>query len=335
MSALWSWLGVWSLATGWLLLVSFFIPADERGWAFLGAGVLLLILAARRVRWRRVDPWFYLLALPLAAAALVWPLPFQAGPLLLLAGLLLSLPLRRAPWLTPLCLGLGLVGALWIAQGGAVVAYWWLGARYHEAAFLTPGIQALARLLGWTVGRSGGALFLPHIEEMVQATTTWERLGALPVMLLAAGGAALLPLLLWESLSRRALRLLGALLAGGGYVLLRYLALTAALAINPNPIAFWLPLPLALSFLPLSFLLATVLPLRRALAEPISTAHRQPTGRYLALGGLALLAGWAAIAQAACSWTNTTATGSGPPRSWTPNGTDRNRATTITAWASG
>ena len=296
MSALWSWLGVWSLAAGWLLLVSFFIPADERGWAFLGAGILLLIHSARRVRWRRVDPWFYLLALPLAAAALLWPLPFQAGPLLLLAGLLLALPLKRAPWLTPLCLGLGLAGAVWIAQGGAVVAYWWLGARYHEAAFLTPSIQALARLLGWTVGRSGGALFVPHIEEMVQATTTWERLGALPLLLLAAGGAALLPLFRRESLLRLTLRLLGALAVGLGYTLLRYLALTAALAINPNPVAFWLPLPLALSFLPLSFLWASTLSLRRAPSEPLPTAYHQPTRRYLALGGLALLAGWAAIA---------------------------------------
>jgi len=59
-------------------------------------------------------------------------------------------------------LGLGLAGMAWIAQSGAAVAYWWLGARYHEAAFLTPLLHALSRLLGWTVGGSQGSLFLPQ-----------------------------------------------------------------------------------------------------------------------------------------------------------------------------
>ncbi len=292
-----AWLSVWSLAAGWLLLVDFFLPADPRGWALVGVGVLLSVLAAWRVRWRRFDPWLYLLAVPLAVAAVVWPWPHRAGPLLLLGGLLLALPLRRASWLTPLSLGLGLAGAVWIAQAGAAVAYWWLGARYHEAAFLTPLIHTLAKLLGWTAGSSEGSLFLPHIEGVVQATTTWERLGALPAMLLAAGGLALLPLVRRPvpAARRLAWRVAAALILGLGYLLFRILVLTAAVAITRNPAIFWLPLPTVLTFLPLSLHLPRVLPLSRSPAEPTPPARHQPAGRYAALAGVAFLTGLAVV----------------------------------------
>ena len=308
MNAILAWLSVWFLAAGWILLVNFFLPPDGRGWIFVGAGVVLSVLAAWRVRWRfdsapfglahlglrhglRFDPWLYLLAVPLAAAAIIWPLPYKVGPLLVLGGLLLTLPLSRASWLTPPSLGLGLAGAVWIAQTGATVAYWWLGARYHEARFLTPVVYTLAKLLGWTVGNSGGSLFLPHIEGMVQATTTWERLGAFPVMLLAAGGLALLPLGRRGMARRLAWRVAAALALGSGYVLFRYLVLTAVVAINRDPAIFWLPLPTALTFLPLSLLLARPLPLSRSPAEPSPPAGRRPAGRYAVLAGMAFLAG--------------------------------------------
>lgn len=326
MNSVLAWLGVWSLATGWLLLVNFFLPVDQRGWGFAVAGILLFILAARRVRWQRIDPWIYLLAPPLGIAALLWPWPFKAGPLLFLMGLLLSLPLQvatgaglaRAGRLVPLSLGFCLAGAVWIAQGGAVVAYWWLGARYHEAAFLTPLLYALSRLLGWTAGSSGGSLFLPHIEGVIQATTTWERLGAFPAMLLAAGGLPLLPLV--ERRTARDLigRAAAACALGAGYLLFRYLVLTAVLAITRDPAIFWLPLPTALTFLPLSLLLARTLPLlltpvqwrqkqQRAPGEPVPAAgrthsgrrtqdgRRPPLARYAAVAGLAFLSGLAIV----------------------------------------
>ncbi len=295
MSAALAGLSIWSLATGWFLLVNFFLAPDSRGWALVGAGVLLLILALRRVRWQRIDPWLTLLALPLAAAALVWPLPYRAGPLLILAGLLLALPLRRASWLTPLSLGLALAGMVWIAQGGAVVAYWWLAARYHEAPFLTPVIHALVELLGWTAGSSQGTLFLPHVDGMIQATPTWERLGALQAMLMAAGGLAIAPLVLWGRPRGGALRLAAALALGAGYLLARYLILTAILAITVDPSIFWLPWPTVLSFLPLSLLLARVLPLRRECPAPRPRVGPQPAARYAALAGMAFLAGLAAV----------------------------------------
>ncbi len=291
MSAGPAWLGVWSLAAGWLLLVNFFLPSSRLGWAFLGAGVLLFILAARRARRAWTDPWLYLLAGPLAAAALLWPAAHKAGPLLVLGGLLLTPLLRRARWLTPLSLGLLLAGAAWTCQSGAVFAYWWLGARYHEAAFLTPPIYGLARLLGWTVGSSGGALFLPHIEGVIRATTTWERLGAFPAMLLGAGGLALLPVL-----RREPGRMAGALAAGAGYLLLRYLALTAVVAINRDPAVFWQPLPTLLTLLPLSLWLARCLPLSRLPTEPVAHPTSRPAHRYAALAGLSFLAGLAAVA---------------------------------------
>lgn len=56
MSSVLAWLGVWSLAAGWLLLTNFFLPADGRGWAFAAGGVLLLILAAGQVRWQPRSP---------------------------------------------------------------------------------------------------------------------------------------------------------------------------------------------------------------------------------------------------------------------------------------
>lgn len=304
MSSILAWLAVWSLATGWLLLVNFFLPENGQGWAFVGAGIVLFVLAARRVRWSRFDPWFYLLVVPLALAAVIWPLPYKAGPLLLLGGLFLALPLaiagergsRYTRWLTPLSLGLSLAGVVWLAQSGAVVAYWWLGARYHEATFLTPAVYALARLLGWTVGSSTGSIFLPHIEEMIQATTTWERLGALPVMLLGMGGLALLPLVRRGGRRRLLLRTAAAILFGLAYLLLRYLVLTAVLAIGRDPTVFWLPLPTALTFLPLSLALIRLLPLRRALPEPVPACEPEMPGRWAAMGGLAFLAGLAVIA---------------------------------------
>jgi hypothetical protein len=301
MSSVLGWLGIWSLAAGWLLLVRFFLPADTRGWAFVGGGLLLFILAARRVRWQRLDPWLYLLVFPLVVAAAIWPLPFKAGPLLVLGGLLVMLPLvvtsarasQRIGWLTPLGLSLGLAGAVWIAQGGAVAAYWWLGARYHEASFLTPLLYRLAKVLGWTVGSSGGSLFLAHIEGTVQITTTWERLGAFPALLLTAGGVVLLPLVRRRTAQHLAARILAAFVLGIGYLLLRYLVLTAVLGINREPTIFWLPLVMALTTLPLSLLLAQVLPLGRSIPEPAAPTEPQSIFRYAALGGLAFLAGLA------------------------------------------
>ncbi len=295
MSAGLTWLGAWSLAAGWLLLTDFFLPPEARAWGFVAAGTLLLVLAARRVRWQRLDAGFYLLAVPVLAAALVWPLPYKAGPLLLLAGLLLTLPLQWANWLTPLALGLGLAGAVWTAQGGATVAYWWLSARYHEAPFLTPLLSALVQLLGWTAGSSEGALFLPHVEGTIQATTTWERLGAYPTLLLAAGGLVFLPLLRREGTRRRIVRLAGILFVAGGYVLFRYLVLTALVGVKRDPAVFWLPLPIASSFLPLAPLLARLWPLRRPLPQPADPARTPPVARYAALAGLAFLAGLAVV----------------------------------------
>jgi hypothetical protein len=294
-SSVLAWLAVWCLATGWLVLVNFFLPPDGRGWAFAGAGVLLAMLAAHRVRWQRIDPWLYLPVPALIVAAWLWPWPYRAGPLMLLAGLFFALPLRRATRLTPLALGLLLAGAAWTAQGGATVAYWWLGARYHQAPFLTPILFALARLLGWSGGSSGGSLFLPHIEGPFPATTTWERLGVFPAMLLAAGGAALLPLV--ERRSARALtgRLLAAAALGAGYLALRYLALTAAVAIRREPAAFWLPLPTALTFLPLSLVLARALPLRGSPPEPAGRAGKEHLSRYAALAALTFAAALAAV----------------------------------------
>jgi hypothetical protein len=295
MSGWLSWLGIWALASGWLLLVDFFLTPDPRGWAVAGLGAVLLVLAARRIRWQRVDPWYYLLAVPLALAAVLWPGPHKAGPLMLLAALALTLPLRRARWLTPLSLGLGLAGAVSTAQSGAVVAYWWLGARYHEAAFLTPVLHALAKLLDWTAGSSEGSLFLPHVEGMVQATTTWERLGAFPAMLIGAGGLVLLPLLRRRSTREFVWRLVGALAATFGYLLVRYLVLTAELAIRWDLSIFWLPLPMALTFLPLGFVLARFLPLRSSLPTPAPTPQLHPRRQYAALAGAALVAGLSAV----------------------------------------
>jgi hypothetical protein len=299
-----AWLGIGSLAAGWLLLTDFYLAPDERGWGFVAAGVLLLILAGRRARWRRVDPWLYSLAAPLVAAALVWPMPYRVGPLLILAALLLALALRRLDWLAPLVLGLGLAGAAWIAQGGAAVAAWWLGARYHEASFLAPLVSGLARLLGWNAGSSEGALFLPHVEGPVQATATWERLGLFPVLLIVAGGLALLPLLCCETRQRRIGRLALALAVIVGYVLFRYLVLTAVVGISRDPILFWLPLSMALTFLPLAPLLGRVLALRRSLpgagkkpARQIETGRKPALrrARYAVTAGLAFIAGLALV----------------------------------------
>jgi hypothetical protein len=313
MNSVLAWLGVWSLAAGWLLLTNFFLEADERGWIGVAGGILLLILASGRLRGEppdpeggpppALDPWIYLLIAPLLLAAVIWPLPFRAGPLLLLAGLSAMVPLvlvrAGAPsplrWLTPLGLGLALAGVVWIAQGGAVVGYWWLGARYHEVSTLTPLLHGLARALGWTVGSSEGSLFLPHLEGVVAATTTWERLAAFPALLLAAGGLVLLPLVRRQSARQLAARTLAALALGFGYVLLRYLALTAVLAISREPTIFWLPLVMALTFLPLALLLARVLPVQCSFAWAVAPEGPQPIGRYALLAGLAFMAGLALV----------------------------------------
>ena len=94
MSAALAWLGIWSLATGWLLLVDFFLSPNDWGWVFAGAGTLLLILSARRVRWPRADRWLYLAAIPLALATLLWPLPHRAAG----AGMICPCPGNRPTW---------------------------------------------------------------------------------------------------------------------------------------------------------------------------------------------------------------------------------------------
>jgi hypothetical protein len=206
--------------------------------------------------------------------------------------------------------GVGLLaaGAAWIAGAGATTLYWWLGARYHDAGALTPLLEALARALGWSAGASDGSLFLPHAGGPVQASATWERLAIYPGLLLLAGAGGLLVIIWILGPRRRAAggpgrrlgRLALGLLAVAGYLVWRYLALTALVGITRDPAVFWQPAAVAGSTLPLALLLAWVWPLRTpadaAEEAPMPAARGTAAWRYAAVAGLAFVAGLALVA---------------------------------------
>jgi len=185
------WAGIALLAASWLPGLGYFHLADGLWWAVLVAGGTLLLLGSGP---REIGRGRGLAALVLlAAVAVVWPGPHRLIPIMLAAGLALTvLPVPRQ-W--PARLGGTLVtaGLVLLLQAAAMLVYAAATARSHDLPEpLVRALAAVPAILGQEAGASGATLALFSMREVHRLAASWKLVLPPATVAFLAGGLAYL-----------------------------------------------------------------------------------------------------------------------------------------------
>ncbi len=185
------WLATALLACSWLFGLGYFDPVSWVAWVCaLAAAVLLLGVTSVRFP-RRVDRGLALLLLVPAVG--MTPLPYKSMPVLLFAGLALSL--LPVPHASTRILARGSVLASMMLLPQSLVLWWYqsLTARSHELPHWLAGPLALAlRWLGVEAVVDRATLVMCDTATTDRIAATWELLLDPATLCLVVGGAALL-----------------------------------------------------------------------------------------------------------------------------------------------
>ena len=187
------WIGLALLSTSWLWGLGYYHETSWPLWALAVLGATLLLAHAPITLPKPAGIWEAIVLLLPAVAFLRWP--HRAGPLLLVAGLLLcAVPIPRR-WPRMLGLGVVLTGALVLVQSLAMVVYANATARSHELPrFLAHLLAALTRVLGAEVTLDGTTLALRTVRAVHRLGATWELLLDPATACFLVGGIVLLSL---------------------------------------------------------------------------------------------------------------------------------------------
>ena len=185
------WLATALLACSWLFGLGYFDPVSWVAWVCaLAAAVLLLGVTSVRFP-RRVDRGLALLLL--VPAVWMTPLPYKSMPVLLFAGLALSLlPVPHASTRI-LARGSVLASMILLPQSLVLWLYQSLTARSHELPHWLAGPLALGlRLLGAEAAVDRATLVVRDTATTDRIAATWELLLDPATLCLVVGGVALL-----------------------------------------------------------------------------------------------------------------------------------------------
>jgi hypothetical protein len=248
----------------------------------------------RRAEVRRFDARWLLVLLPLAVALWLVPFPYNVAAVMLSAAVLLLATAGFSHDLAWTGLPLGLVGAVLALQAAAFQLLYMLSARMHEVPSLTPFFYYLARLFHPRAALSENMLIINYVYDVFEFPTRLEALGLIPGSLFAVAGLVIL------AARRRPLgTALGFLGLVAGYSILRYLLLVFLTVRLKTASVFWLPLPLALSYVPLVVALMVIPwlagPAGRGTLQPAPPRARRalPAFVLIAAGVLAITGAFA------------------------------------------
>ena len=171
-----AWIGIALLAASWLLGVNFYDLANLPAWiALVAVGTLLVTVHGdRHIFLHRKGQTLAALAI-LAPAVCIAPWPYAVGPLLLAAGLAVSLLPAAWSWLRSLGSAIVTAGLVLVVQGAAVGLYIAQTARWHDAPWPIPdSLAALAGLFGIDATATGPYVVLHTMRQTHRLAITWD-----------------------------------------------------------------------------------------------------------------------------------------------------------------
>jgi len=209
---------------------------------------------------KHLDIRYLVLLIPLACALIFVAFPYNLGLVVLILGLLVSLLFSTRKTAQAIPLGMTLAGIILLVQTMVFPFYMSFVSHGHRIDMLSPLVSFVANFLGLHTSTNNGILFIQTIQQTYPITLTWEKLGCY-LSLNMFLGALLLFVLFYEK--RKILKnTIIFLLTSALYIITRFVAILILYVTTTELSVFWDPVAMTLSFLPFSFLLMKLLPLK-------------------------------------------------------------------------
>jgi hypothetical protein len=255
------WLGALFLSASWLFLIpQFTIPDLVIGLLCVILGILCMIGGVWYSAPKQLDIRYLVLLIPLACAFIFVAFPYNLGLAVLIVGLLVSLLFSIRKTGQAVSLGMMLAGIILLVQTAVFPFYMSFVSHGHRIDMLSPLVSLVANFFGLHTSTNNGILFIQTIQQTYPITLTWEKLGCY-LSLNMFLGALLLFVLFYEK--RKILKnTVIFLLTSALYIMIRFVAILILYVTTTELSIFWDPLAMILSFLPFSFLLMKLLPLK-------------------------------------------------------------------------
>ena len=192
-----NWMGVGLLAASWLFGQGLYRP---QSWFFWAASIVLAVLLLRPETVSLPSAGRRLAAFLLLLPA-VWflPLPAKAAPLLLAAGLGLTLASVPKPWALRLGRAAVAAGAVLSAQAAAIWAYGNFTARSHDLPwFITSLLGMAVRLTGADASADGSSLGVRAAGHVHRLGATWDLFLDPATLCFLVGGWTVLAMFVWR-----------------------------------------------------------------------------------------------------------------------------------------
>jgi hypothetical protein len=290
------WLSLMPLTAFWLFAVNIYTQSSNTALALIS--ILLGIIISIIGFWGSdaiLDRRFLVLLVPLAVSCSVMPYPYNAGMIICILALLLSLMM---PNLKPLWLGMLFAGIILSMNAMALSIYYLLAPNYHQAGWLSSILAFLSGLTGIFAASNEGNLIISALGYVFPFTVTLEKLGFYPWILIFSDSIILLT---FHSAQTMLKRFLGVISVSFVYLLLRYIVLVNIFISSDFPEyardrldIFIDPWWIAFSFAPLILLLLWLYPLNDSRFE-----FRLDIDRRLAIGYVAVFISVFCLAGAA------------------------------------
>jgi len=246
---IWVWLALLFLAIGWLAIVPVYSPPHWSAAIFFAASFALCWVFLRRTDVAPVPREYLGLLVPLGLFVLLIPWPYNVGPALLAASLVVVTAGERSSLLRRGALALGVCGFVLLLESASQPILWRLFVLSHGTPWGAEVVGLILRTVGTKVSVNGSIIHMQAFEELLPINVTWEALGLYAVASFMIAGMALL--LVFRGRARRWLAFVAISFI---YPVLRYPVLLFAYRESGRADLFWAPWITMLTFLPVPFL---------------------------------------------------------------------------------
>lgn len=216
------WLSLVLLTAFWLFAVDIYgitsSPVPAITWLIVGIAISIFVFS----RTEAVSSnGFKFVLLPFVPSCFVIPYPYNVGPIITFAAILVSL---IAPKLRMIWVGLFYTGAVLIVQSLALLIYYIFAPNYHETGWLASLLAYISSLTGLEATSSNGMVLVSAQQNVFPFTVTLEKLGFYPWILIFMGSVIII-FLTSRNASISLKRILNILILSFVYLLLRYVIL--------------------------------------------------------------------------------------------------------------